>query len=121
MVLRNNKDFPNKVFGNKKDSAQIFCWVDGCAGQCGDGKELKVIYVHAFDLGFGSFYVQSVEWDIGDSKNMSNPCRHFGHIQRSESDQHGHEYRPRTHFVVWDYTKYITWGSINTIGPCGHS
>ena len=49
MVLRNNKDFPNKVFGNKKDSAQIFCWVDGCARKCGDGKELKVIYVHAFE------------------------------------------------------------------------
>ena len=49
VALRNNKDFPNKVFGNKKDSAQIFCWVDGCAGNCGDGKELKVIYVHAFE------------------------------------------------------------------------
>ena len=51
MVLRNNKDFPNKVFRNKKDpwAEQIFCWGDGCACECGDGKELKVIYVHAFE------------------------------------------------------------------------
>ena len=49
MVFRNNKDFPNKVFRNKKGPEQIFCWVDGCAGECGDVKELKVIYVHAFE------------------------------------------------------------------------
>ena len=45
VALRNNKDFPNKVFRNK----QIFCWVGGSSSECGDCKALKVIYVQTLE------------------------------------------------------------------------